>query len=265
MFFSPPKKKVSETCELLFSTFFLFFPDRKMKRENRKGKKVETSVHPHPSPLGPQLDKPQRRPERHGRRRHLGEDRVGDAAAVERPDALLVRPAQRRRRRDVEVPRQRRHGEPGVEQVDADPAQAHLDHGHERVRHRLQLRAVGEVPEHALEAEGLGAEKVRRALREAGADAEGVYVCPGAVDAEAVGAEREDGGAAAAGRGPAVASAAAAAAGERVAVADGRGNAPHPLIGQGVEPSEDLLAELGLGAGLVEVFVAEGLFVFGRG
>ena len=174
MFFPPPKKKVSETCELLFSTFFLFFPDRKMKRENRKGKKVETSVHPHPSPLGPQLDKPQRRPERHGRRRHLGEDRVGDAAAVERPDALLVRPAQRRRRRDVEVPRQRRHGEPGVEQVDADPAQAHLDHGHERVRHRLQLRAVGEVPEHALEAEGLGAEKVRRALREAGADAEGV-------------------------------------------------------------------------------------------
>jgi hypothetical protein len=69
-------------------------------------------------------------------------------------------------------------------------------------------------------------------------------VFEGAVDAEAVGPKREDGGA-------------DAAVGGRVALAGGDADTAHPLLGQGIQAAEDLLPGQGFGQGLVQVFIAE--------
>ena len=76
------------------------------------------------------------------------------------------------------------------------------------------------------------------------ADGERVDVRARAVDAQAVGPEREDGGPDAAHR-------------RRIAHAREGTHPAHPLLGQGVQAAEDLLAGQGFREGFVQVFVAE--------
>lgn len=74
-----------------------------------------------------------------GLQAHLCQDGVSHAAAVEGAYALLVHIAQHAGAVDVQVGVHDGQRQARVQQVNGDPRQLHLDHGHVGHLHRVQL------------------------------------------------------------------------------------------------------------------------------
>mmetsp|Transcript_28340 Transcript_28340/g.67420 ORF Transcript_28340/g.67420 Transcript_28340/m.67420 type:complete len:334 (-) Transcript_28340:356-1357(-) len=146
-----------------------------------------------PPPLRPQLHGPQGGPEiEYLLLRDELEDDVRDAAAVEAPNAHVVAVPECADMADIKVVRNDRGIEAGIEEIDLNARELHLDDWHIRIIDRRELRHRRVLPEHLLQAMCLVTKEIVLASRVPWPDTKGINVGSWPVDSKPIGAKRED-------------------------------------------------------------------------
>jgi hypothetical protein len=168
---------------------------------------------------------------------------IGDAAAVERPDALLIAVAQRNSGTHIEVFKNQWKGQTGVQEINRDSPHLELNDWDVGARYSSQALYVGMPCQYGLQAVGLAAEEVLVTRSEGRPNTERVYVRSGSVHAQSVRAKSVNFGVGVFDIGAAFGS-----------------DATDPLFDDGVQSAQDFLAQLGFLLGFVELAVLQELW-----